>query len=201
MSKEIFKKILAVQKGVTALSKDAQGNASQYLTGNKLLSVVRPLMDANGLLLLPEVLEATFTPNEYSTSKGNKKEFFCELKMRFTWVDADSGETLEQLWASTGQTGFDKSLGSALTYGERYYLMKMLHLQTDKDDVDAPKTAEEEVTIQTAIAYIKSAPDAATLSSYLEWYRQNYPKIAKDKEFLKEFNLLMKGFNNGTNAQ
>jgi len=32
-------------------------------------------------------------------------------------------------------------------------------------------------------------------------YYQQFPKIAKDKEFLKEFNLLMKGFNNGTNTK
>lgn len=200
MAKEIFRKILEVQKGVLALQKDAQGNSSQYLTGNKLLSVVRPLMDAHGLLLLPEVLEATFTPNEYSTSKGSKKEFFCELKMRFTWVDSESGETLEQLWASTGQTGFDKSIGSALTYGERYYLMKMLHLQTDKDDVDAPKTEEEEATVQSAIANINACTDAGTAMQWLEYYKQ-FPKIGRDKDFLKAYNKKMQELNGKAEQQ
>ena len=198
MPKEIFKKILAVQKGVTALSKDAQGNASQYLTGNKLLSVVRPLMDANGLLLFPEVLEATFTPNEYSTSKGNKKEFFCELKMKFTWVDAQTGESFEQLWASTGQTGFDKSLGSALTYGERYYLMKMLHLQTDKDDVDAPKTAEQEMADMNWENYINSLNTVEELDAMWEQYGA---QLRGNKAVLSAFNKRKKALINGTDVQ
>lgn len=194
MAKEIFKKILEVQKGVLGLQKDAQGNASQYLTGNKLLSAVRPLMDAQGLLLLPEVLEATFTPNEYSTSKGAKKEFFCQLKMRFTWVDTESGETLEQLWASTGQTGFDKSLGSALTYGERYYLMKVVHLQTDKDDVDAPKSIEEEMTLQQIIAQINTF----TTQEQMTWAWNTYAYFQKDRDFKATFAKRQKEIANGT---
>lgn len=196
----IFQKLLALQKGVTGLQKDAQGNASYYLTGNKLLSAVRPIMDKEGLLLLPEVVEATFTPNEYQVKNGMKKEFFCQLTMRFTWVDAETGERLEQLWSSTGQTGFDKSLGSALTYGERYYLMKMLHLQTDKDDVDAPRTNEEEVNVQNAIANINACTDAATAMQWLEYYRQ-FPKIGKDKDFLKAYNKKMQELNGKAEQQ
>lgn len=195
MQKDIYKKLLEVQKGVLALQKDAQGNASQYLTGNKLLSVVRPLMDAQGLLLLPEVIEATFTPNEYATSKGSKKEFFCELKMRFTWVDTASGETLEQLWASTGQTGFDKSLGSALTYGERYYLMKMLHLQTDKDDVDAPKSAEQEMNDMNWESYFNSLNSVAELDAA---WGQYGAQLKGNKTVIAAFNKRKKEVINGT---
>ena len=195
MAREIFKKILEVQKGVVALAKDAQGNASQYLTGNKLLSAVRPLMDAQGLLLFPEVLEAKFTPNEFQVKTGTKKEFFCELKMKFTWVDADSGESFEQLWASTGQTGFDKSLGSALTYGERYYLMKMLHLQTDKDDVDAPKSVEEEMNLQQIIAQINTF----TTQEQMNWAWQTYGGYyGKDREFKAAFAKRQKEIADGT---
>lgn len=190
--------MLEVQKGVVALQKDAQGNASQYLTGNKLLSAVRPLMDAQGLLLLPEVLEATFTPNEYATSKGSKKEFFCELKMRFTWVDSETGETLEQLWASTGQTGFDKSLGSALTYGERYYLMKMLHLQTDKDDVDAPKSPEEEMNDRNWEAYFMSLATVEELDAAWAKYGAG---LKGNKAVIKAFNKRKQELTNGANTQ
>ncbi len=191
----IYKKLLELQKGVTGLQKDAQGNASQYLTGNKLLSVVRPLMDSLGLLLLPEVEEATFTPNEYQVKNGSKKEFFCHIKMKFTWVDVETGETLTQLWASTGQTGFDKSLGSALTYGERYYLMKMIHLQTDRDDVDAPKTAEEELNLGQIIEQI----NGFTTQEQMNWAWQTYGQYyGKDKAFKAAFAKRQKEINDGT---
>lgn len=32
--------------------------------------------------------------------------------------------------------GWDKSIGSLLTYSERYFLMKTLHLSTDSDDLE-----------------------------------------------------------------
>jgi hypothetical protein len=38
---------------------------------------------------------------------------------------------------------FDKGYGSALTYGERYYLLKTFHIATDRDDVDAVSTTRD----------------------------------------------------------
>lgn len=201
----LYQKLLSLQKAVVGLTKDKAGNSYQYVSGDKILSIVRPTMDNLGLLLVSEVLDYSFTRQDYNLydKQGNPKpktEIFCALRMRFTWVDAESGETLQCLWASSGQNLFDKSFGSAVTYGERYFLLKFFHIATDKDDVDAPKTPEEEVSVQTAIAYIKGAKDVASLQQLYAYYQQ-FPKIANDKEFLKEFNLLMKGFNNGTNTK
>ena len=196
----LFPKLLELQKAVVGLTKDKAGNSYQYVSGDKILSIVRPTMDSLGLLLVPEVLDYSFSRQDYATKQGQKSEMFCALRMRFTWVDAETGETLQCMWASSGMNNWDKSIGSAMTYGERYFLLKFFHIATDKDDVDAPKTPEEEVSVQTAIAYIKGAKDVASLQQLYAYYQQ-FPKIAKDKEFLKEFNLLMKGFNNGTNTK
>jgi len=201
----IYQKLLELQKAVVGLTKDKAGNSYQYVSGDKILSIVRPTMDKLGLLLVSEVLDFSFTRQDYNLydKQGNpkpKSEMFCTLRMRFTWVDAETGDNLQCLWASSGMNNWDKSIGSAMTYGERYFLLKFFHIATDKDDVDAPKTAEEEVSVQTAIAYIKGAKDVASLQQLYAYYQQ-FPKIARDKEFLKEFNLLMKGFNNGTNAK
>lgn len=196
----LYQKLLELQKAVVGLTKDKAGNSYQYVSGDKILSIVRPTMDSLGLLLVSEVLDYSFSRQDYATKQGQKSEMFCALRMRFTWVDAETGETLQCMWASSGMNNWDKSIGSAMTYGERYFLLKFFHIATDKDDVDAPKTPEEEVSVQTAIAYIKGAKDVASLQQLYAYYQQ-FPKIAKDKEFLKEFNLLMKGFNNGTNTK
>ena len=156
MAKEIYKKLLALQQAVVGLTKDAKGNAGDYVSGNKLLGIVRPMMDKLGLLLTKDVLEYHFEPFEYQTKNGTKKEMFCSLKMRFTWVDTESGDTLPVEWASSGCNGIDKSIGSAYTYGERYFLLKQFGIATDKDDVDAPKSVEEEMNLQQIIAQINS---------------------------------------------
>lgn len=197
----IYQKLLSLQKAVIGLTKDKKGNGSyDYVSGDKVLSIVRPTMDELGLLLLTEVLDYTFTRQEYQTKNGPKAEMFCALRMRFTWVDTESGETIQCMWASSGMNSWDKSLGSAITYAERYFLLKQFHIATDKDDVDAPKTPEEEVNVQNAIASINSAQDVATLQQWFAYYQQ-FPKIGKDKEFLKAFNLKMKGFNDGTHQK
>lgn len=173
-----------LQKKVVGLTKDAKGNAGDYVSGNKILGIIRPLMDANGLLLIPEVLDASFTRQDYSTSKGQKSEMFCSLKIKFTWFDTETGEKLENLWASSGMNGFDKGYGSALTYGERYYLLKFFHVQTDKDDVDAPKSVDEELSLQQIIAQI----NGFTTQEQMNWAYATYGDYwGKDKEFKAAF--------------
>lgn len=200
----IHQKLLKLQKAVAGLAKDKSGNSYQYVSGDKLLGVVRPTMDSLGLLLIPEVVESSFTRQDYNLydKNGNpkpKSEIFCAIKLKFTWVDVETGETIVCFWASSGQNNWDKGLGSALTYGERYFLLKFLHVATDKEDVDAPKTEEEEATVQSAIANINACTDANTAMQWLGYYKQ-FPKIGKDKDFLKAYNKKMQELN-GTEKQ
>ena len=132
----LYKKLLELQKAVIGLTKDKKGNSYDYVSGDKLLSIVRPKMDELGLLLVTEVVDSNFHREDYNTRTGTKSEMFCSLKMRFTWVDTETGDKLPCDWYSSGMNNWDKSLGSAITYGERYFILKQLHIQTDKDDVD-----------------------------------------------------------------
>ena len=69
--------------------------------------------------------------------------------MKFTWIDVETGEKDECLWGANGQNDWDKGVGSAMTYAERYFLLKYFHIATDEDDIDNPKVDEfiEEVKI------------------------------------------------------
>lgn len=171
--KEIYKKLLEIQKRVKGLAKDKQGNSYSYVSGSKALGVIRPAMDELGVLLIPDVEDADFTRQDYATAKGQKTEIFVSLKMKFTWVDVESGDTLEVKWASSGQNAFDKGLGSALTYGERYFLLKFFHIQTDYDDVDA-RQEEESDPLEEAITYINSLKSVEDLRAAWEYYKDYY---------------------------
>ena len=85
----------------------------------------------------------------------------CILDVTFTWVDVESNETLEQSWRGTGQNGFDKSFGSALTYAERYFLLKTFHIATDRDDVDALAAVRDEAVEEAARYAVSSAAGRA----------------------------------------
>ena len=195
MANSLYKKLLTLQQAVVGLTKDKKGNSYDYVSGDKILGIVRPQMDKLGLLLTVDVLRAEYARQDYQTKNGAKSEMFCTLELKFTWIDTDSGETLSNQWASSGMNGFDKSLGSALTYGERYFLLKFLHIATDKDDVDAPKSAEEEMNLQQIIAQI----NGFTTQEQMNWAWQTYGGFyGKDKEFKAAFAKRQKEIANGT---
>ena len=195
MAKEIYKKLLALQQAVVGLTKDKKGNSYDYVSGDKILGIVRPVMDKLGLILIPEVVDSNFIREDYATKNGQKSEMFCSVRMRFTWVDADSGESIPCEWASSGMNAWDKGLGSALTYGERYFLLKFFHIATDRDDVDAPKSAEEEMNLAQIIAQINSF----TTQEQMTWAWQTYGGYyGKDREFKAAFAKRQKEIADGT---
>lgn len=145
----IYQKLAKIQAAVKGLTKDTKAYSYKYVDGNKCLASIRPLMVEYGLLLMPEVREISTKEvtykvwNDKAKSLMDKTEVLVTLKMQMTWVDSEDGEMLRQEWAGTGMNDFDKGFGSALTYAERYYLLKFFHIPTDKDDVDFLATTRD----------------------------------------------------------
>ena len=161
----IYKKLHTIQASVTALKKNAKGHGYEYLNGDKLLDHIKPHMDSLGLILKQEVLSIENERMDYKTGVGTnyekpKSEILSKVMMRFTWVDVDSGEMDVNLFGANGQNDWDKGVGSALTYGERYFLLKYFHIATDEDDVDNPARKKEEKEPSQPAA--KPAPAKAT---------------------------------------
>lgn len=135
----LLSKLLTIQKEVRSLRTNGNANGYAYLKGEKLLDHIRPRMDELGLLLQPEITGIDNVIHTYKLGSGkDKTEVLTTLHMKFTWIDTESAETLSSIWAANGQNGFDKGAGSAMTYGERYFLLKFFHISTDEDDVDQP---------------------------------------------------------------
>lgn len=149
--RNIWQKLHFIQNHVSGLAKDAKNGVYDYTTGNKILEHVKPLMNKLGLLLKTELLSiknerqdytVTTTWNNQKTVK-NKSEILTTCEIRFTWVDIETGDTDVNLFGANGMNDWDKGVGSALTYAERYFLLKYFHIQTDKDDIDNPEHKED----------------------------------------------------------
>lgn len=137
--KTIYQKLLTIQQRVNGLGKDKSTYNYKYVTGDKLLGEVKPMMNELGLLLKQEVLSIENTRQDYATKAGNKSEILSKVMMKFTWIDTETGEKDENLFGANGQNDWEKGLGSALTYAERYFLLKYFHIATDEDDIDNDK--------------------------------------------------------------
>lgn len=138
--KNLFQKLLVIQQTINGLAKDKAGPMGhyKYVTGDKLLGEIKPLMNELGLLLKQEITEIENTRQDYLVGKENKpkSEILSKVMMRFTWIDTETGEKDENLFGANGQNDWEKGLGSALTYAERYFLLKYFHIPTDEDDID-----------------------------------------------------------------
>tara|TARA_R110000850_G_scaffold58773_1_gene136245 strand:- start:562 stop:1242 length:681 start_codon:yes stop_codon:yes gene_type:complete len=158
----IYQKLLTIQEHIKGLSKDKKSHNYGYVTGNKLLSFIKPLMDEQKLILKQEILSIENTRQDYIVTakkwikdeeeegkniqiefEKTKNEILSKVMMRFTWIDCETGEKDENLFGANGQNDWEKGLGSALTYGERYFLLKFFHIPTDKDDIDSSDRKQE----------------------------------------------------------
>jgi hypothetical protein len=109
----------------------------------RVLDHIKPLMNELGLILKQEILSIDNERMDYKTGIGTqyekaKSEILSKVMMRFTWIDCETGEKDENLFGANGQNDWEKGLGSALTYAERYFLLKFFHIATDADDIDNP---------------------------------------------------------------
>lgn len=145
----IYQKLLTIQQKIVGLGKDKSAFNYKYVTGDKVLGEIKPLMNSLGLLLKQEVLSIENTRQDYSLvdkagNVRNKSEILSKVMMKFTWVDCETGEKDENLFGANGQNDWDKGCGSAYTYAERYFLLKYFHIATDEDDIDNPERVKSE---------------------------------------------------------
>lgn len=150
----LYQKLLHIQTKINGLGKDKSTYNYKYVTGDKVLGEIKPLMNQLGLILKQEVISIENTRQDYSTAKGSKSEILSKVMMQFTWIDCATGEKDVNSFGANGQNDWEKGLGSALTYAERYFLLKYFHIATDEDDIDndqrkttAPINLNEQVEI------------------------------------------------------
>jgi len=152
----IYQKLLEVQKKVMGLKKDKKGFNYSYVTGDKLLGFIKPVMNDVGLLLKQEVVNIEKERVQYKTSKGvSKDEFLYSVWCKFTWVDTETGEKDENSFFASGMNEYEKGLGSALTYAERYFLLKFFHIATDEDDINNPDRKPNEPKKEDVNQHVK----------------------------------------------
>jgi ERF superfamily len=149
----LYQKLHDIESTILGLGKDKSATNYKYVTGDKVLSEIKPLMVKHKLLLKQEIISIENVRQDYivgfnSANQRTKSEILSKVMMRFTWVDADTGEKDENLFGANGQNDWDKGIGSALTYGERYFLLKYFHIATDEDDIDNPDRKPDEKPIE-----------------------------------------------------
>lgn len=139
----VYQKINEVKKEVKMFNRDAETSgkgAYSFVSGKQILETIKAKMEEIGLLFLPVKTEHRgWTTFEYKNSYGDSKvDFIVDGKLVYAWVNADepNDRHIIEFEYYGQQNDISKAFGSALTYSERYLLLKSLGVPTSEDDPD-----------------------------------------------------------------
>ncbi len=140
----IYQKLIEVRKMVPYLQKESEGHQYKYVGSSQVLAHVRKKLDELGLLLVVKVIghnvltETVENQDKYNNLKKTTT-YFTELDLEYTWINAENPEEtiVIPFYGQGVDIAGEKGVGKALTYAEKYFLLKQFNIATDKDDPDA----------------------------------------------------------------
>ncbi|UYL94091.1 ERF family protein [Geobacillus phage vB_GthS_PK5.1] len=144
----IYQKLVEIRKSIDVFTKDTEGYGYKYVSGSQVLHKIKAKMDELGVLLIPHVLNQRHETFDYTVwdkkaqEEKQKTDFIVLGDMKYIWVNAENpDDRIEIPFQYMGQQDdISKAFGSALTYSERYFLLKFFGVPTDEDDPDAKDT-------------------------------------------------------------
>lgn len=149
----IFQKMAAITADLQTVAKNltvATSKTSSYkaVSERDILDAVKPLEKQYGIYSYPcdrELLESQTleSESEYQGKVTKKNTFFSRIKTTYRFVNIDKpDEFLDMVTFAEGIDAQDKGSGKAMTYGDKYALMKAYKISTG-DDPDQTASAEE----------------------------------------------------------
>lgn len=193
----LIQKLIEIRKTIGILQKTEAGNkGAKYVDPEVLLLKARDGMDKHGVLLTCEVLSHTITQIKAPTKNDpNNVDFLFNGTLVYKWLDSESGSEVLCNWVATATHMQDPSMafGGALTYSERYFMMKFFQIPTPKDDPELlkAKSGTIELVNDKQMADINALIDEVKadrvkflalmgVANLSEMYAANY-KVAIDK--------------------
>ncbi|WP_257154610.1 ERF family protein [Bacillus thuringiensis] len=145
----LWQKLVAIRKDIDVFVKNGKSYGYDYVTGSQILHKIKKNMDELQVILMPKMGEHKTWQYSYKNQKGRDiTDFVIEGDGFYEWINAEKPEERETIpWKFFGQQDdVSKAYGSALTYSERYFLLKFFGIPTDEDDADARDTKGKQRT-------------------------------------------------------
>lgn len=154
----IYQKMLMIQTelGTVAKNLEVSTGKSTYkaVSERDVIDAVKPLEDKYHIYSHPidrDIVESAFL--EKKTDRGTSKSFFVRIKTIYEFVNTDNPtERMTTVSYGDGIDTGDKAEGKAMTYADKYALMKMYKISTGDDpDQVASEEYEKKIPSQTPI--------------------------------------------------
>lgn len=151
----IYEKMSAITSELTAVAKNlyvGEGKSSYKAVGEAdVLAAVKPLEAKHGVYSYPvsrEIVDSDVitTTSTYNGQTSEKSKFFMRLHTVYRFVNMEKpDEFLDIDTYGDGLDSGDKAPGKAMTYGDKYALLKAYKIITG-DDPDQKASEDEKVT-------------------------------------------------------
>ena len=143
----IFQRMLAATSEINRVAKNLKVDISKSqsykaVAESDVLEAVKPIEEKYGIYSYPvsrKIIkdEAYTTTSEYDGRKSEKTTFFMRLETVYRFVNTDKpDEYIDITTYGAGVDTQDKAPGKAMTYADKYALLKAYKIQTG-DDPDA----------------------------------------------------------------
>lgn len=193
--KNIFQRMSAITKEISSVAKNLQVGTgkNQYKAVGEadVLAAVKPIEEKHGVYSYPlsrEIVESGTMERE--NQYGKTIQLYMRIKTVYRFICIDNPDSyIDIVSFADGVDTNDKAPGKAMTYADKYALLKAYKIITG-DDPDqfasepankveskpAPKTAKEKMNAAYPdrvgmIAFIKNNYDEANLKKILDYYK------------------------------
>ena len=131
----IYEKFLEIRKAAPKIKQDVQiqmGRGSySSVSHDSVLDALNKEIDKQKLLLLPKIIDSQVKVE----TKGTTNILITLLKIEFTWLNVeDTEETVTIPWVGEGIDPTERGLGKALSYAEKYFLIRFFRLQSEENN-------------------------------------------------------------------
>lgn len=184
MNKElnIYQRMAAITAELQVVGKNlnvdtGKGKSYKAVSERDILDAVKPFEEKYGVYSYPaerRVLESQIleSENEWNGKVTKKSTFFSRIETLFRFVNVDKpSEFVETTTFSEGIDSQDKGSGKAMTYGDKYALMKAYKISTG-DDPDQEPSQDHEYKPQTKTAPRTPQQPAPSLDDKLNYAEQ-----------------------------
>lgn len=127
-----------------------------------------------------------------TTTKNGNTEFIYKANMRFTFFDAETGESLTGCMSGEGQDNGDKALYKSISGTQKYILMKTFMI-TDHNDPEGDEGVDERNSNKNPAPPTNSAPPQNSATGQTEQSNDSISDGQRRMLYAKHNQSLLKG--------
>lgn len=174
---EITNELGYVAKNLT-IEVNKKGDKYKAVSESDILSAVKPLETKHGIYSYP--VEREIIETKEMTTKYGTVQQFLRLKVVYRFVNVDkTDEYLDIISYGDGVDSGDKAPGKAMTYADKYALMKAYKISTS-DDPDKDPSENYKPTVQKSLTTKRVQLEADMIALGIDIKDAKIQKIIND---------------------